>query len=162
MNFIRANLDPHPVCSRVLFGPGCLDGMVFITDDCSFYYAHIWSKSDISICWRHLITIKSSSNLIFFSEKTYFKSYVRNMFWATILYRHHDELRPTCLVVDKPASALDELPGQLRGGPAPAQLQREPDMRPTPAHHTYSAVHYVFSFTTYLYCLLTIYMYIYM
>ena len=24
------------------------------------------------------------------SEKTYFISYVRNMFWATILYKYHD------------------------------------------------------------------------
>ena len=27
--------------------------MVFILDGCSFNYAHTWSKSDISICWRH-------------------------------------------------------------------------------------------------------------
>ena len=43
--------------------------MVFILDGCSFHYAHTWSKSGISICWRHLVTSKESSNPIFFSEK---------------------------------------------------------------------------------------------
>ena len=43
--------------------------MVFILDGCSFDYAHTWSKSGISICWRHLVTSKESSNPILFSEK---------------------------------------------------------------------------------------------
>ena len=42
--------------------------LLFI-DGCSFPYAHTWSKSDISICWRHLVTSKESSNSIFFSWK---------------------------------------------------------------------------------------------
>ena len=46
-----------------------IESMVFITDGCSFHYAHTWSKSGISICWRHLVTSKESSNPIFFSEK---------------------------------------------------------------------------------------------
>ena len=29
----------------------------------------------------------------FFSEKTYFTSFVRNMFWATILYKYHGLIR---------------------------------------------------------------------
>ena len=48
----------------------------------------LWAH--ISICWRHLATLKESSNLIFFfSENTYFTSYVHNMLWATILYTYH-------------------------------------------------------------------------
>ena len=41
--------------------------MVLILDVCSFYYAHVWSKSDISI-W-HLVTSKGSSNPICFTRK---------------------------------------------------------------------------------------------
>ena len=67
--------------------------MVFITDGCSFHYAHTWSKSGISSCWRHLVTSKESSNPKIFSEKTYFTSYVRNMLWATILYKYHGQSR---------------------------------------------------------------------
>ena len=37
-----------------------------ILDGCSFDYAHTWSKSGFSICWRHLITSKESSNPIYF------------------------------------------------------------------------------------------------
>ena len=48
--------------------------MVFIFDGCSFLYAHIWSNSAVSICWRHLVTSKESSNPIFLSEKTYLTS----------------------------------------------------------------------------------------
>ena len=58
--------------------------MVFTIDGCSFRYAHTWSKSGISICWRHLVTSKESSNSIFFRKKTSFTSYVRNVKWATI------------------------------------------------------------------------------
>ena len=36
-----------------------------------------------SIFWRHLVTSKETS------EKTYFTSYVRNKFLATILYKYH-------------------------------------------------------------------------
>ena len=43
--------------------------MVFILDGCSFDYAHTWRQLGISICWRHLVTSKESSNPIFFSEK---------------------------------------------------------------------------------------------
>ena len=43
--------------------------MVFILDGWSFYYADIWSKKGISICWRHLVTSKESSNPIFFLGK---------------------------------------------------------------------------------------------
>ena len=56
----------------------------FILDVCSFNYAHTWSKSGISICWRHLVTLKESSNPIFFRRKTLFTSYVRNMKWTAI------------------------------------------------------------------------------
>ena len=47
----------------------CMDTMGFIIDGCSFHYAHTWKKSGISICWRHLVTSKESSNPIFFSEE---------------------------------------------------------------------------------------------
>ena len=46
--------------------------MVFILYGCSFYYMHIWSKSGISFCWRHLVTSKESSNPIFFGKKLVF------------------------------------------------------------------------------------------
>ena len=45
-----------------------------------------WSKSGISI-WLHR---KSRQIRFLFSEKTYFTSYLRNMFWATILYKYHE------------------------------------------------------------------------
>ena len=32
----------------------------------TMHNAHIWCKSGISICWRHLVTSKESSNPIFF------------------------------------------------------------------------------------------------
>ena len=38
------------------------ESMVLILDGCSFYYAHILIRSGISICWKHLITLKVSSN----------------------------------------------------------------------------------------------------
>ena len=47
--------------------------MVFILDGCSFHYAHIWSKSGISICLGHLDTAKESSNSILFLKKTLLK-----------------------------------------------------------------------------------------
>ena len=46
--------------------------MVFILDGCSFRYAHIWSKSGISICQKHLVPSKESSNPIFFFGKDLF------------------------------------------------------------------------------------------
>ena len=39
--------------------------LVSITDGSSAHGAHIRNKSDISICWRHLVTSPASSNLIF-------------------------------------------------------------------------------------------------
>ena len=42
--------------------------MVSILDGCSFHYAHTWSKSDMSIYWRHVVTSKESSNSIFFEK----------------------------------------------------------------------------------------------
>ena len=48
-------------------------------DGCKFRYAHIWSKSGILICWRHLVTSKESSN---------HTSNVRTVFWPTILYNY--------------------------------------------------------------------------
>ena len=56
----------HIFYNFVLFN---IKNMVFIIDGCSFNCAHTWSKSGISICWRHLVTSKESSNPIFFSEK---------------------------------------------------------------------------------------------
>ena len=42
---------------------------VLILDGSSEHGAHIWSKSGISICWRHLVTSRDSS-CIFFSQKS--------------------------------------------------------------------------------------------
>ena len=44
---------------------------VFISDDCSYHYAHISGKSVISICSRHLVILEKLSNPIF-SEKPIF------------------------------------------------------------------------------------------
>ena len=49
-----------------------VEGMVFIIDGCSFLYAYTLSKSGISNCWRHLVTSKESSNLIFFLGNSLF------------------------------------------------------------------------------------------
>ena len=53
--------------------------MVFRLDGRSFDYAHTWSKSGFSICLRHLVTSKESSNRVFLPEKTHFPSCVRNV-----------------------------------------------------------------------------------
>ena len=45
--------------------------MVFRLDGCSFHYARIWSKSSISICWRHLVTSKVVK-IDFFSRQDLF------------------------------------------------------------------------------------------
>ena len=42
-----------------------MKNMVFILDGCSFHYAHLWGKSGISICWRHLIVIKRVVKFVF-------------------------------------------------------------------------------------------------
>ena len=68
--------------------------MVFISDGWSFYFAHIWSISGISICWKHLVKTKESSNSKKYMEKTCFKSYVRNMSWATIWYKYLAKTSP--------------------------------------------------------------------
>ena len=47
-----------------------------------------------SICWRHLATSKETS------EKTYFTSYVRNKFLATILYKYHGLIKHCTNVID--------------------------------------------------------------
>ena len=67
---------------NLLTWPGSL--MVCRLDCCSFDYAHTWSKSGFSICWRHLVTSKESSNRVFLPVKTHFPSCVRNVKWATI------------------------------------------------------------------------------
>ena len=42
-----------------------LTTVFILLDGCSVYYAHIWSKSGLSISWRHLVTSKEWSNPIF-------------------------------------------------------------------------------------------------
>ena len=44
-------------------------------------------NQEFQISWRHLVTSKESSNPFFSSENTIFKSYVRNLFVATIWYK---------------------------------------------------------------------------
>ena len=58
--------------------------MVLILDGSSELGAFIWSKSGISNLYRPSVTSTCSIQIRFFS------SYVRNMFWATILYKYHD------------------------------------------------------------------------
>ena len=50
--------------------------MVFRFDDCLFYYAHIWSEFDLLKAFGYIERVNQS----FFFGKTYFTSYVRNMF----------------------------------------------------------------------------------
>ena len=52
----------------------------FRLDGCSFYYAHIWCKSGISDLLKAFGYIKTVVKSDFFRKKTYFISYVRNMF----------------------------------------------------------------------------------
>ena len=72
------SLDDESFTSRIDMDHG------FRLDGCSFDYAHTWSKSGFSFCWRHLVTSKESSNRVFLPEKTHFPSCVRNVKWATI------------------------------------------------------------------------------
>ena len=53
--------------------------LVLRLDGCSFDYAHTWSKSGFSICSRHLVTSKESSNRVFLPEETQFPLCVRNV-----------------------------------------------------------------------------------
>ena len=53
--------------------------MILILDGSSEHGAHIWSKSGILVCGRHLVTSK---------EKTYFTFYGRYHF----IYRYHEVL----------------------------------------------------------------------
>ena len=53
----------------------------FCIDGCSFYFAHISSKSGISIYWRHLVTSNGSSNPI---RKRPILLDMWYMFWVTI------------------------------------------------------------------------------
>ena len=54
--------------------------MVFKLHGYSLYYAHTWSKSGISVCLKAFGYIERVVKSDFFSEKTYYTSYVRNMF----------------------------------------------------------------------------------
>ena len=71
----------------------------FISDGCSFHYAHICSKPGISICLRHLVTSIESSNPIFFPGNDLFyitlcatsselPSYIRNMVYIRFPNQH--------------------------------------------------------------------------
>ena len=46
-----------------------MEAMVRILDGSSKHGAHVRSKSGVSICWRHLVTSKESSNPILFLER---------------------------------------------------------------------------------------------
>ena len=56
------------------------DKHVLILDGSSEHGVHIGSKSGISICLRHLVKFERVVESDFVLEKTYFTSYVRNMF----------------------------------------------------------------------------------
>ena len=44
----------------------------------------------ISVIWSvYMIRLREVTNLIYFLKKTYFPSYVCQMFWATIWYQYH-------------------------------------------------------------------------
>ena len=60
--------------------------MVFILDGCSFHFAHIWSKLGISICLRHLVSSKESSNPFFSRERPILLLCAQG---ANILYKYH-------------------------------------------------------------------------
>ena len=53
--------------------------IVLILDGNSEIGAHVRSNLRYSICFKHFIESWSISNLILFSVKTYFPSYVRNL-----------------------------------------------------------------------------------
>ena len=54
--------------------------MVLILDGSAEHGAHIWSKSGVSDLLKAFGYIERVVKSIFFPEKTYFSSYVRNMF----------------------------------------------------------------------------------
>ena len=63
----------------------------FSIDGCSFYSAHIWRESSISIGWKHSVSSEAfvKSENIF--EKYLFYLIVNKKFWVTILYKYHDK-----------------------------------------------------------------------
>ena len=63
---------------------------VLILDGNSEIGAHERSNLRYMISFMHLIRSGAVTNRIFQSEKIYYPSYVRNMFWVMILYKYHD------------------------------------------------------------------------
>ena len=102
LTFINADPDP-----------ALLHGMIFIFYGCSLHYAQIWSKPEVSTwCWRLFGYIEGLVKSDFFSEKTYFTSCLRNMFWATILYKYHDSdclLKKTIFIWSFPTNYQNEM-----------------------------------------------------
>ena len=70
--------------------------MVLLLDGNSEICAHVRGNLCYLICFRHLIRAKSVTNRIFFSEKTYFPSCVRNIIWVTIWYHDNSYLNAQC------------------------------------------------------------------
>ena len=60
----------------------------YIMNYCILSDTHVRSTLCYLICLRHLNRSRAAANrfFIFFSEKTYFPSYARNMFWVTSLH----------------------------------------------------------------------------
>ena len=74
----------HSISYKILRS---VSAMVFISDGCSFYYAHIQSKHfDLLKAFDYIVIVVTSKKK---SENNYVTSYVSNMFWATILYKYH-------------------------------------------------------------------------
>ena len=60
--------------------------MVLILDGNSEIGAQLSRDQRYWICSRQLIRVRAFTNRFFSSEKTYFPSCMRNLFWITILY----------------------------------------------------------------------------
>ena len=54
--------------------------MLLILDGISQIGAHDWSDLGYLICLRRVFRSRADTNMFVFSKKTYFSSYVRNMF----------------------------------------------------------------------------------
>ena len=78
--------------------------MVLILAGNSVIHAHAWSKIGKLNCLRHLFGLREVTNLKF----SY--TYVRNVFWGTILYKYHGWVAPSCPAGRRSTGVVAEFP----------------------------------------------------
>ena len=76
--------------------------MVLILDGNSEKGAHVMEQYLLFDLDKGFDYIKSSHKFVFLSEKTYFVSYARTMFWVTIQYKYPGEYNVNVRIIMRP------------------------------------------------------------